>query len=702
MPKLANSPAAHDRPANQVHSHTPADLSPHEFDDCLSAIPLIPVSDPAPNNILALGPTSSFRNVSACHRCRLRKHRCDQQLPQCQPCEKAGLRCVGYDLITKQEIPRSYVYFLEHRVNYLEKVLVDHNISFKPAVAYDEDEIEGSGCSFDVVFSQNNPGSSMAGTALEKSERVPRSGSVRSLGKRERSMDAVRKPGGNSACHDSRGNGLQTGTDEAKIIRDSFFGLQAGKSGRACTSLPERDIANELVDVYFEYVNPHMPVLHRDDFMTLLHDVYSTREDFSPYSLFFIYIVYAIGSGVVHDTRTPLAEKNLRGWRLSSGFGDRKRQKVSEQEYKPEEYYSSAMFHLEVSLGSQCQKGEVGRLQELQAVLLLASFALVRPGVPSLGYIARVAVDLAVDLGFQNENGSSRGATHDTHLSGQPSHKDRTAHSDCNLDLRRRLWWCVYSLDRLITPYTGRPFSIPDQIITTDFPSCFDDKYISKSGLISPPDNLPSYKLVACHFFKLRKLQSEIHDVFYHERTICQASLSSAGEKRHSLFLRGFESLASWQKNMLRRLNHWRISVPSAEATGVRFPILYMELDYWNSIIMLYRRNFVDPNELLKSSNSTSSRLRRQQFCGKNEDEHRICLAVAEAGQNVLHIHRIMRQGRFAYFTYLASQSIFQASKCLSTDIVPLIRNSLHLSRQSFPLCNLAFTTGSQKIRMCL
>lgn len=52
---------------------------------------------------------STFRNVSACNRCRLRKNRCDQKLPSCASCAKAGVACVGYDPITKKEIPRRYV-----------------------------------------------------------------------------------------------------------------------------------------------------------------------------------------------------------------------------------------------------------------------------------------------------------------------------------------------------------------------------------------------------------------------------------------------------------------------------------------------------------------------------------------------------------------------------------------------------------------
>src|SRR5690242_10653904 len=51
---------------------------------------------------------SSFRNVSACNRCRLRKNRCDQRLPSCASCDKAAVKCVGYDTITKRETPRSH------------------------------------------------------------------------------------------------------------------------------------------------------------------------------------------------------------------------------------------------------------------------------------------------------------------------------------------------------------------------------------------------------------------------------------------------------------------------------------------------------------------------------------------------------------------------------------------------------------------
>jgi hypothetical protein len=68
------------------------------------------VKPASPTALPSASAASSFRNVSACNRCRLRKNRCDQRLPSCASCDKAAVKCVGYDPITKREIPRRYVW----------------------------------------------------------------------------------------------------------------------------------------------------------------------------------------------------------------------------------------------------------------------------------------------------------------------------------------------------------------------------------------------------------------------------------------------------------------------------------------------------------------------------------------------------------------------------------------------------------------
>jgi hypothetical protein len=84
-----------DNSPNSAASNAQSPIADHSAD----------VSASAPGGAKA-GQSSNFRNVSACNRCRLRKNRCDQKLPSCASCAKAGVACVGYDPITKKEIPR--------------------------------------------------------------------------------------------------------------------------------------------------------------------------------------------------------------------------------------------------------------------------------------------------------------------------------------------------------------------------------------------------------------------------------------------------------------------------------------------------------------------------------------------------------------------------------------------------------------------
>ncbi|GME25339.1 Fungal specific transcription factor domain containing protein [Neofusicoccum parvum] len=67
-------------------------------------------------------------NVTACARCKARKQRCDQNLPACANCERAGVDCVGHD-VDGSLVPRSYLKSLEDRVAHLEQQLDDYRRS---------------------------------------------------------------------------------------------------------------------------------------------------------------------------------------------------------------------------------------------------------------------------------------------------------------------------------------------------------------------------------------------------------------------------------------------------------------------------------------------------------------------------------------------------------------------------------------------
>src|SRR5699024_1370505 len=174
------------------------------------------------------------------------------------------------------------------------------------------------------------------------------------------------------------------------------------------------------------------------------------------------------------------------------------KRKPSSHQHEPEEYHASAIIHLESFLGNSASNDGHGGLEELQAVLLLASFALLRPVAPGLWYIVGVAMRLAVDLGLHYEDGTGvdyvgQEGVDRSSVKGEDGAKPRIntrerGRREWVRDLRRRLWWCVYSFDRLVGCCVGRPFGISDQAISSEFPSLLEDKYITKSGIITPPD----------------------------------------------------------------------------------------------------------------------------------------------------------------------------------------------------------------------
>ncbi|KAJ5649032.1 uncharacterized protein N7484_002755 [Penicillium longicatenatum] len=727
----------------------PASNSSRDAQNPSAPTTAVPSTSPAHSTTtVASSSSSSFRNVSACNRCRLRKNRCDQRLPRCQSCEKAGVRCVGYDPITKREIPRSYVYFLETRVAYLEKQLLDHNINFKKAVAFDEDEAvktENEGDAPQSTSAHNGQPGDSADKAHWKNTRAKEE-SDRSEQRVEgdladRDQDTANQE--NWRIHnlvsnigmvsvqgtsDPRYLGSTSGISFARVVfaavrsslpgnmperapirtserlpqtaaagpgagtmRDSFFGLQTRPMMKRA-AFPDRELAERLVDLYFEHANPQMPIMHRGDFMELLDRTYQLEEkNRSPRALYILNIVFAIGAGIIFEDKPQNSEEENSAGR-DRASSTTKRPRLSSHQYQPEEYHASAIVHLESFLGSSSSEG-FGGLEELQAVLLLASFALLRPVAPGLWYIVGVAMRLAVDLGLHYEDGVGLETTKDGNQIQSRIDARERGRREWVRDLRRRLWWCVYSFDRLVATCVGRPFGISDQAISTEFPSMMDDQYITKSGLLTPPDGAPTYKHVAFHYFKLRLLQSEIHDVLQYQqaRAVRRRATDSAIILPHaeltSPFLQGFDSFRSWRHDVHRRLVEWHESAPTRPDTGVRFSIELLELNYWQAIILLYQQSLTVPAELageLTPADDVSSPSFSNPDDGDEEDH--VYLNVAEAGQKVIRIYRQLHRVRLVNYTYLATHHIFMAGISFLYAIwySPLVRSRLSLDEVDF------------------
>ncbi|KAI9798251.1 MAG: Fungal specific transcription factor [Candelina submexicana] len=689
--------------------------------------------------------SSSFRNVSACNRCRLRKNRCDQHLPACASCEKSHTKCVGYDPITKKEIPRSYVYYLETRVSYLESLLEKSDIPFAVPEAFDttskarsENAVQTPTNETSTAYSAGDTAASVhvddavtrregdqQGTAWARKQNeaeklnklvsnigmvsVQGASDPRYLGSTSgisfaRVVFAAVRSSVSSTSSERNGvrpskpitSGIAAATDGTSM-RDSFFGLHT-KPAIKQAPFPSQELGLKLVELYFEHANPQIPILHRGEFMVLFNRVFTIDEGHrSARELYMLNIVFAIGAGIIwgdsdsaESRRSPQSPSPTE---RSPHLPSSKRQRLSSQQYQPEEYHASAIIHLESFLGTSPAAdrpdGFGGGLEELQAVLLLAGFALLRPVAPGLWYIVGVAVRLGVDLGLHHEDGLGiEGSTggdagtvksEDIGMTSIDGSGSGIGGKDIGLrergrrewvrDLRRRLWWCIYSFDRLVSTCVGRPFGISDQVVTTEFPSLLEDSCITTAGFLATPHDSgkPSYKHVAHHYFKLRLLQSEILQVLQYQQAQ-QARASVANRGNHfihtnlpSPFLHNFNSFRSWREDVDRRLWEWKESAPTKKQTGVQFSLEFLELNYWQAIIMLYRQSLSVPPMFAGEKSPTDEVNSPISTIEEHEDEESVFLKVAEAGQRVLRLYRQLHRVHLVNYTFLATHHLFMA-----------------------------------------
>lgn len=457
-------------------------------------------------------------------------------------------------------------------------------------------------------------------------------------------------------------------------MRDSFFGLHTKPTIKQAP-FPSKDVGRRLVEFYFEHANPQIPILHRGEFERMFEAAYAEGDERvrSPRELYMLNIVFAIGAGIfLGDSDSSEKEGKGRKW--------------ADRQCQPEEYHASAIVHLESCLSSPSAvdrtDGFGGGLEELQAVLLLAGFALLRPVAPGLWYIIGVAVRLAVDLGLHYEDGKDI----EVGLEELPDSKDEESESARRSarergrrqwvrDFRRRLWWCTYSFDRLVSTCVGRPFGITDQVVTTEFPSLLDDAYITPTGFLTPPTDqnipTPSYKHAAYHYFRLRLLQSEILQVLQHQQaqTARAGGVNGSNAYMHtalpSPFLVKFNnSFRAWRIDIDARLYLWKTSAPSKAQTGVAFSLEFLELNYWQCVIMLYRQSLSVPAPFaheFSTADEVASPGVEVVRAEERGDEERVFLKVAEAGQRVLRLYRGLHRVGLVNYTFLATHHLFMA-----------------------------------------
>lgn len=520
-------------------------------------------------------PPANTRSIAACQRCRLKKIKCDQNFPKCSKCAKAHMECVVIDPATGREVSRSYVFHLEEKVQLLEQKLKLHGLGLQldspqPGAKIDRDEVPFLPSS--ALPLNQTPLSVSEISELKLTQ--PYLGASLGISFAKLMMTAVKM-----------NNSLLTMRQEPLALT-----ISVGQEVVPAT-LPPKSTAQHFISIYFSQSNPQLPILHRESFLKWIFEpVYGPWDTrISLASRYSEINMDVYGPSTISEENTWFFQyKQILSRKLADlpegSDHEVEMAHISYQIVVPPEYHrpmfflnmvfaiASSVYHLQYFSGiseqfkktavkyvdATCQTADP--LGQLEAILLLSVYSIMRPSVPGVWYVLGTALRICVDLGLHTD-GLGKSDQFDAFT------KDRG----------RRLFWCTYSLDRQICFYLGRPVGIPDESVTTKYPSELDDAFIleSESNLVDYSDqsnNMPSYKSISISFFKIRRIQLEVQRILYENGEIP----------------RRFVDLDHWRQHIHDELELWRNSTPkSHRQMNCDFNVEFFTLNYNHTLLSL-------------------------------------------------------------------------------------------------------------------
>jgi hypothetical protein len=239
---------------------------------------------------------------------------------------------------------------------------------------------------------------------------------------------------------------------------------------------PNDDIGGRILDAYLTRVHLRYPFLDPSDIRERHANRFSqsnsTPQD--QYGTFKIYMIYAIGATMLRLTE--------------------------QYDYTPpENFFMTALQYISAARESHS-------VHNIEAMTLLVLYNLRSPSNSGIWYMIGLAIRTCIDLGLHRE----------AYYCSLTPYEGQ---------LRRRLFWTVYFLERVIAVSLGRPYSIVDRDIDAQMPleiddTVRDDSLIAHKLAVSPsptfqPSRASSNITLGIQCFRLKRLESHIQETIY-------------------------------------------------------------------------------------------------------------------------------------------------------------------------------------------
>ncbi|KAI0375162.1 hypothetical protein BV20DRAFT_985517 [Pilatotrama ljubarskyi] len=313
--------------------------------------------------------------------------------------------------------------------------------------------------------------------------------------------------------------------------------------------LPDSDMQNHLLQLYFTYVHPFFPVIHKQDFLYQYNHFTQLRR---------------------HPMQRPCKMLLLSMFAIAARYS-----------HRPEDHPSQPGSHISRA-GQQYaedahklldRKYQTSRPSTCQALLLLAirEFGM---GAMDKGWLySGMALRMAIDLGM-NRNADSWTTDGKTPV-----------FTDAEKQIRKHIWWACCICDKLSAVWLGRPITFRANDYSTPVPGVDEmdenepwEPYPADSlgnAYVPQPSRLMSTFREMCH---LSVIITDIMDKIYPVQ-------ASSDTPRRVLF-----------EQLENRLNKWLISLPehlrysaNDKHAAVLPHVLMLHIEYYAAVLLLHR-----------------------------------------------------------------------------------------------------------------
>ncbi|EGY22424.1 Protein STB5 like protein [Verticillium longisporum] len=512
-----------------------------------------PLSAERPGPSDGLPSAKAAREIPACDRCRHFKKKCSRTFPICTLCANAGSKC---SLSTPVDSTAAQTHHLRARVEWLSSFINKHVPVGPTGIASIDTGTDLS--SFVDHSRRSNAASDTSQGALPTTPSLAAPLQRHAPSRPFDPLEGVRHvsshatpPGGNDPLSQT----------------PSIFS-SPGRPGLAAAStigtpgLPPDAAARRFVDAYFRNVNRAYPFANRDKVLRDLEALGETAMGQRDADSTVLYLIMAIGC-------TSL---------------ERAGQVPKDTASKFEVPYAEII--------QECLAKE--DTESIQVLVLLSLYSLFDPHGASAWSMAGIASRHAMLLGL------SRRASEDKSLAA------------VELELRHRLFWSIFVLDRMMAVSMGLPVALIDDNMDVPLPGLTIEEFASPER-----QQFASTLQTNRHVIQLRQLEGRILTLIHHRRRSDIASLSQADRRAILHDLR--TDIEAWYSSGSL------VSPMEADNIPIHNSITWLSARYYHLLILLhYPCHFnsfassVSATELLrfaqKHLQSTSALLQQRQL----------------------------------------------------------------------------------------